>query len=237
MTYLNKFKPFNLIIGIIFISNSDCFAQLDTNLFLIKLPALATLIDSAYINSPLIQSQELIVEQKKIYTSIEKKAWLNSLFLNSNYSRGTNNAQTEGVIVPTFTKTSSDWYNAGLSFNISLATILNRKNFISISKINHEIEINNLQEGKKDLQKLILKLYTEVLMYQKILKIRNDALVVSSINYSYAEIEYQNNSITLTDFTRIHESTIKSTIFYEEAKRDYLISIGDLEEAVGIKLR
>ena len=162
---------------------------------------------------------------------------LNSLSFNSNYSRGTNNAQTEGIFIPSYTKTNSDWYNTGLSFNISLSTILSRKNFISISKINHEIEINNLQESKKVIRKLILQLYTEVLMYQKILKIRNDALVVSSINYSYAEIEYQNNSITLTDFSRIHEPTIKSTIFYEESKRDYLISIGALEEAVGIKLR
>ena len=237
MTNYIRHKITGLLLGLLLMSSAVCVAQTDTAATPIKLPPLATLIDSAYNNSPLLQSQELLVYQKKILTNIQKKSWLNSLSFNSSYSRGTNNAQTEGIVIPTYTKTSSDWYNTGLSFNISLSTILNRKNVISISKINYEIEKNNLEEGKKALRKLILNLYTDVLLNEKILKIRNDAVTISNMNFSYAEIEYKNNSITLADFTRIHEANIKSNIFYEESKRDYWVSIAVLEETAGIKLR
>ncbi len=211
-------------------------AQTETDTNSVNLPILSILIDSAYQHSPMLKSQELLVQQKKIMTSIEKKSWMNALSFNSNYSQGTNNAQTEGVVIPSYTKTSSAWYNAGLSFNISLSTLLNRKNSISISKINYEIEQNNLEEGKAILRKLLLELYTNVLLNEKKLRIRNEAVIIANLNFSYAEIEYKNNSITLAEFTKIHESTIKSNIYYEESKRDYQLSIAVLEELVGIKL-
>ncbi len=224
------------LLSILIMAYSPSFSQTDTEIDAINLPALENLLDSAYQNSPLLKSQELLVQQKKIMTSIEKKSWMNALSFNSNYSQGTNNAQTEGVVIPSYTKTSSAWYNAGLSFNISLSTLLNRKNSISISKINQEIEQNNLEEGKSILKKLLFDLYTKVILDEKKLKIRNQAAVFSNLNFSYAEIEYKNNTITLAEFTKIHESKIKSNINYEEAKRNFKLSIVALEELVGIKL-
>jgi outer membrane protein TolC len=219
------------------LSNAICIAQVDSSFSSLRLPNLSTLIDSAYNNSPLLQSQELKLSQKEILTKIEKKMWMKSLSFNSNYSRGTNNSQIDGIVIPTYTQTSSNWYNTGLSLNISLSTILNRKNVISISKINYTIEENKLEEAKRSLRKIILELYTLVLMNEKILKIRNNAVIISRMNFSYAELEYKNNSISLADYSRIHEGNIKSNILYEESKRDYLLSISILEETVGIKLR
>jgi len=214
-----------------------CVAQIDTGHIAIKLPPLNTLLDTAYKTSPLLKVQEQLLNKKKILTSIEKKSWLKAVSITGNYSRGTNNAQIDGNLIPTYTTTVTNLYGAGFSLNLSLATILNRKKVISVSKINYEMEKYLFEDKKRELRKLIVELYSAVLLSQKVLEIISDGLTISDMNYSYAEIEYKNNTMSLADFSKVHAESLRTKVYYEEAKREYLLSIVTLEETVGIKIR
>jgi len=237
LTYRNKIKIASFIVSSLLLSNFICTAQVENSINSIELPPLHLILDSALKNSPIIHSQQLLVNQNKVLTSIEKKSWSKLLSFNSNYSRGTNNTQIEGGLVQSYTNTLSNWYGVGLSLNIPLSSILNRKHNIENVKINYEIETSNLNQIRIELQKLITTLYMDINLKAKTLELRSDALIVSNIQFSYAEIKFKNSSIDITDFSKIHEINVQTKIFYEEAKRDYILSLSILEETAGIKLR
>ena len=82
--------------------------------------------------------------------NIQKKDWLNSISLRSNYLRGTNQTGIYRNLNPTFTTTASNWYGVGVNVNIPLTLIANRKDKISLQKLNHQIELNYLEELKNE---------------------------------------------------------------------------------------
>lgn len=228
-----------ITISLIVSLKSYCFE--DSNIDSIsfkKLPPLSYLIEVAYENSPLLNSQENIIEQKKLELKIEKKSWLNFISLNSNYSRGTNNAQINGTtVIQTNTSTVSNWYNTGVSLNLPLAMIANRKQNTSIRKLNQSIEEDNLEILKQKIKLLIADLYSNIELKMRILELRSDASLQANLNYKYAEIEFKNNTINIAEFSKVYEEYIKSKIQFEEAKKDYWYAIKLLEENVGKKIK
>jgi len=233
--YKNK-TSISLIV-LLLAGNLFCIAQEDTTISIIELPPLGTLLDSAYQNSPLIKSQEHYLDQKKLLTSIEKKAWLNAISINANYTRGTNNAQIDGNLIPTYTTTVTNLFGAGFSLKLSLETILNRKNYISVIKSQYAMEEARLEEIKIVLKKMIIDLYTKVQVNKKRIEILNSADIISEMSYSYAELQFKNNTIDLAVFSKVQEQNVRTKLLYEESKQQYLKSLMDLETTVGIKLR
>jgi outer membrane protein TolC len=212
-------------------------AQTESDSSLIKLPPLKNLIDSAYINSPVILSQKVVIEQRNLETDIEKKLWLKLISVNSNYSRGTNNAQVEGTLTPTFSTTVTNWYGAGASIKIPLSFIANRKKQISITKLRKSVEENKLYELKRNLKILIIDLYMDALLKGKIMSLKNEAIVMANLNYKYAEISYKNNTLEMEMYTKAFEANVNAKINFEIAKTNYIIALSLLEENVGIKLK
>jgi outer membrane protein TolC len=212
-------------------------SQIESDSSLIKLPNLKNLIDSAYINSPVILSQKVVIEQRNLETDIEKNLWLKLISVNSNYSRGTNNVQIEGALTPNFSSTVTNWYGAGASIKIPISTIVNRKKQISIAKLQKSIEENKLAELKKSLKTLIINLYMDVLLKEKIMSFKNESIVMANLNYKYAEISYKNNTLEIEMYTKAFEANINAKINFEIAKTNYIVALSLLEGNVGIKLK
>ena len=208
------------------------------SVFLTKLPPLSYLIELAYKNSPLIKSQENIIEQKELEIRIEKKTWLKYVSLNGNYSRGTNNTQTNGnTIFQNYTSSEVNWYNAGVNLNLPFSAISNRKHRTSIKRVNQLIEENNLELIRREIKLLIADQYVNVELKLKTLELRGDALLQSNLNYEYAQIEFNNNAISIADLSKVHEENVKAKINYEESKKDYWLSIKNLEVNIGQKIK
>lgn len=235
-----KVKQF-FFIGFVFL-NSLCFcfeeSFIDDTSKITQLPPLSYLIEIACNNSPLIRNQENIIEQKGLELKMEKKSWLNYISLNSNYSRGTNNAQINGsTVVPTYTTTASNWYNAGVSINLPFSALANKKHNTSLKKLNQSIEEDNLELLRKNIKLLIADLYSDIELKMKVLELRADAVLQSNLNYEYAEIEFKNNTISIAELSKVHEENVKAKIQYEESKKDYWLAIKLLEENVGQKIK
>ena len=103
-------------------------------------------------------------------TSIEKKSWTKLLYFSSNYSRGNNNTQVERAVTQYYTNSISNFYGVGLSLNIPLSSILNRKQNIETAKINYEIEHSNLENFRIELKKMIInaQIHTILMIYLSI---------------------------------------------------------------------
>ena len=71
----------------------------------------------------------------------------------------------------------------------------------------------------------------------KRIEILNSADIISEMSYSYAELQFKNNTIDLAVFSKVQEQNVRTKLLYEESKQQYLKSVMDLETTVGIKLR
>ena len=205
----------------------------------IVLPSLFELVDSAIFHSPVVKAQLIFINQKLVKKSIEKKLILRALTINSQYSRGNNNANINSQLLgsPYSSATTTDFYSGGVFLNISLYQFLARKDIISYAKMTYEIELERLEEIKRGIRLQVSQLYTDCLLKEKILKIRQDALSVSDMNYRYGEQAYSSNAIKIQEYTDIIEVYAKLKIAYEQSFTGYVQSIILLEEISGVKFR
>jgi outer membrane protein TolC len=234
---MKQIKYTRFLIGIFLLNSLFCLAQEDSSLTMLNLPPLNLLLDSAYIHSPVILSQKVVIEQRNLETDIEKNSLLKLISVNSNYSRGTINAQVEGSLTPTFSSTVTNWYGAGAAVKIPISTLVNRKKQISITKLRKSIEENKLTELKKNLKILIISLYMDVLLKEKIMYLKNESIAMANLNYKYAEISYKNNTLEIEMYTKAFDANVNAKINFEIAKTNYIIALSLLEENVGIKLK
>lgn len=236
-----KRKYYILFLVCLFIRANTCLAQKtgseETTSYIINLPPLQDLIDSAYVNSPVIRSQKLLTKQQKFVVSNERSSWLKALALTSNYNYGTNSTNVDGSIGQSISRSATNWYGAGVSLSLPLSVVLNRRRNIQIAKIDCEIEHENLKDIIRTLNKIISEIYINTQLKEKILDLRSDALQTMEINYSLALLEFKDNIMDISSFSKIHETHIAANISFERAKSEYKLSLIKLEETIGIKLR
>ncbi len=233
-----------VLLALVFV-NQVVVAQLNDSVIqknqsnLIKLPPLSDVIDSAIMTSFNLQAQDLIIEQKKEITSIEKKKILRALTFNSQYSRGNNIAYINNQLAnqPYSTRAVTDFYSGGIFLNISVFQFVARKNNINNARLQIEIEKNKRETLKRNLTLKITNLYLDCGLKAKILQLRRDALSSSNINYSYAEKSFSANTLNIQTLTDVTEVNVKMKIAFEQAFSDYIKSIIHLEEYSGIKIR
>ena len=241
-----KSFPIKIIVFVTLVFfNQVIFAQINDGIIqknksnLLTLPPLSDVIDSALVKSFDLKAQNIIIEQKKEITSIEKKKILRALTFNSQYSRGNNVALINNQLAnqPYSTRAVTDFYSGGIFLNISIFQFAARKNNINNAKLQIEIEKNNWETLKRNLKLKITNLYLECELKAKIVQLRRDALSSSNINYSYAEKSFSENTLNIQTFTDVTEVNVKMKIAFEQAFSDYIKSIINLEEYSGIKIR
>ena len=203
----------------------------------IELLPLHQLIDSAKLNSPLLHQQAFLIERRQLMIRQQKNIWLKSIKLNSSYTYGNNYSIIDGTMGEISTNIASNRYGLGVSISLPLYDIFSRKNTIKMADIDYKIEKEELIEIEMFIEQTITEMYYNIQLKGKILSIRNDALVVSNINFNYTELEFQNNTIDISVYSKVLEVKVKAQVALENAKTDYLISLMNLEVAVGINLR
>ncbi len=175
--------------------------------------------------------------QQEFLVKNERISWLKALALTSNYNYGTNSTNIDGNIAQTYSTTATNWYGAGLSLSLPLSVVINRSRNIQIAKIDYEIEKENLREIKISLNKIVSELYINTQLNERVLRLRSNSLQTMEVNYHLASLEFKDNIIDISSFSKIHEIYTTASISFEKARSDYELSIIKLEETIGIKLR
>lgn len=237
-----KTKKIFLILSFVFAITLN--AQIDSELELDKddvfneiLP-MSNLVDSAIKNSPLVNAQLIFISQKMVLVSSQKKMILRALTFNSQYSIGNNSASVNNQLLglPYNTATATNFYSGGVFLNLSMYQIFARKTNINEAKMAHMIELENLEQIKQQIRLKVAMLYTNFMMKEKILKMRQDALSVSNMQYKYAEQAFVSNAIKVQEYSDIVEVNVKLKVAYEQAYTEYLQIMIELEEVTGTKI-
>ena len=203
----------------------------------VELLPLNQLLDSAKMNSPLMHQHELLLQRKFLLIREQRNQWLKTIKLNSSYSWGNNYSIIDGSQGEISTNIASNRYGLGVSVSLPLYDLFSRKNTIKMAEIDYDIQKEEINDVEILINRTVTELYYQIELKGKILSIRNDALIVSNINFNYTELEFENNAVDISVYSRMLETKVKAKIAFQNAKTDYLISLINLEETVGIKLR
>lgn len=207
------------------------------------LPPMQELIDSAVANSPLLKyrdAQHIIAE---LNTKSVRRAWSNYLGVISDFKYGLfdnlvlNQDATGAINTNLVTTTEQTRYSAGVYLKFPLQEILDRKNKIKIAQEQEKLALYEYQSAKRELRKLVIQQYSDLLLAQKVLRIKNSFKQDVIIQKQMAEQQFKNNQISVSEMTKMNSMYSKALAEYETAKSAFNNAYLMLQEVVGIKFK
>jgi outer membrane protein TolC len=204
------------------------------------MPPLHVLIDSAIKNNSYVQFRELqlIVNHKKLRAS--RNEWTRNLGVQADVRYGTfdnfSTNQSVGQTPATFatTRTEFKWgYAAYLNFPIF--NLVNRKNQIQLAQAELDQAESMADVQKDELRQMVIRQYNELILQQRLLKIKSKLLETSRINMMMSEKEFLNGVIPISEYARISEIVSRAESDFEVVRIDFLTAYMILEEIVKVK--
>ena len=205
-----------------------------------KLQPLSALIDSAIVNDPYVRFRDLQVVVNQCKLKAEKSYWLRNLGVQSDVRYGTfNNFSTntaEGQNPDIFaTQTSQINWGIGAFIKFPILDLLNRRNQVTLAKTEIEQAESMSRFQQNEVRQLVIKQYNELVLKQKILKIKAKYLALISANNLLVEKEFQNGVADLSEYTRISGIYFSAQTEFEVARIEFITAYMLLEEIVGFK--
>lgn len=205
-----------------------------------KLPTLGTLIDSALARNPYVKFRDLQIIVNKYKLKSDQAVWLRNIGVQTDVRYGTfDNFSTntaEGQNPSLFATRSNQLnYGVGAYIKLPLFDIVNRKYQTSIASA--EVgQADYMAEFQRDeVRQLVIRQYNDVILKQRLLKIKSKYYATSKINMEMVEKEFQTGVISIGEYSRISEIVTRTESDFENARIDFVTSYMILEEIVGIK--
>lgn len=204
------------------------------------IPPLEQLIDSAIAHNPFIRFRDLqlIVNRSKIKTS--SREWTRSLGIQSDVRYGTfdnfSTNLTSGQNPVTFgtTRTEVKWGYAAY-LNIPLYNFINRRNQINMARAELDQAESMARVQRDELRQIVIQQYNDLILQQRLLRIKSKQLETSRINMMMTEKEFATGVIPVSEYARISEIATRAETDYEISRMDFLTSYMILEEIVKMK--
>lgn len=204
-----------------------------------RLPPLPVLIDSALSKSPEMKFSNLQVTVNKGHLNTIRSQWTQNIGLQANYGYGTfdylYNSTSGGQAPPTYTLSQSlSQYGVGAFLRIPLSDIFNRRNLVKTSRA----EVSQAQALSESQQKIVreqvIRQYNDLIVKQRLLRIKSRYLETSRINMQMAEKGFLNGTVTIDDYSQVSEIESRSESDFETTRMDFLTAYMILEETTGI---
>lgn len=207
------------------------------------LPPLQTLIDSAISNSPLLKYKNSAEVISALNTKSVRKEWSKYIGVISDVKYGLFDNLVLGqdddgnVNTGLVSTTQQTRYSAGIYLKLPLQELIDRKNNIKMAEEEERMAEYEYQQEKKELRKLVIQQYNDLLLYQKLLKVKNDFVQDVLLQKQMAEEQFKDNEIEISELTRLSSMHSKALSEYESAKADFNNAYMMLQEIVGMKFK
>lgn len=205
----------------------------------IIIPPLEVVIDSVLKNNAMLKFRKQGIGVKESTLESEKIYWTRNFGIQAETRYGTLNSFTaseDGVSSAAFATTATQFnYNVGVYLKFPIFDYLNRKKQVTLARLEVEQAISMEQSLKDEIRQSVIRLYHDLLLKQKILKIRSESLGNGRVNMQMAEKEFRNGVIQVTEYARISGITSNLEADFEFAKSEFLIAKSILEDMAGFK--
>ena len=208
--------------------------------FDIRFPPLADLIDSAMKHNDMIRFRDKGIAVKEASLESAKTYWWRNIGLQAdtrygtfdNFSTNIDNGQSTSLF---FTNSKQFNYGVGAYMKFPVYDLINRKNQIKLARSELEQAISLSDAQRDELEQQIIRLYNELLMKQKILKIRSRSLGNAKVNMEMTEKEFRNGIVAVTEYVRISDIVHRVETDYEIAKAEFNTAYMLMENLTGLR--
>ena len=220
--------------------HADGVAAALNEVFDIRFPPLADLIDSAMKHNDMIRFRDKGIAVKEASLESAKTYWWRNLGLQAdtrygtfdNFSTNIDNGQSTSLF---FTNSKQFNYGVGAYMKFPVYDLINRKNQIKLARSELEQAISLSEAQRDELEQQIIRLYNELLMKQKILKIRSRSLGNAKVNMEMTEKEFRNGIVAVTEYVRISDIVHRVETDYETAKAEFNTAYMLMENLTGLR--
>jgi outer membrane protein TolC len=204
------------------------------------LPPLMDLIDSAIKQNADVQYRNFEIQLRETNLKSEKIYWTRNMGLQADSRYGTfDNFSSSSTSQSTTLLTSTNRqfnYGVGVYLKMPIGDMLNRKNQIKRAQTEVE-EAKRLAASQKDqVRQAVIKLYEDVLLRQKLLRIKSIALGNAKVNGEMVEKEFRNGIIPIAEYVRISDIVSRAEAEYEIEKKEFATAKLLLENITGVLL-
>jgi outer membrane protein TolC len=242
-----KFNVYSLLlISIFLIIESSGFAQQSQAFDIPKdnielmLPPLETIIDSAIAKNPFVRYRDLqiVVNTQKLKS--DRADWTRDIGFQTDVRFGTFDNYATNVVAgqnPALASTVNTQTNYGIGgyIRIPVYDFLNRKNQIKQSKAEIEQAKSYSLVQRDELRQSVIRQYNELIIKQRILRIKTKYVETSRIHMEMIEKNFINGTITLTEYSSLSEIASRAEADFETSKMEFRTAYMILEEIVGMK--
>ncbi len=221
---------------------STCFfhgnAQpLATSMAEMVIPPLFDVIDSALKHNALVRFREMDIRAKEYKLKSERTYWTRNLGLQADTRYGTfdNYAYNNTGLSTSMLLTNSRQFNYGMGVYVKfpLADLFDRKNQINRASYELEQAHSMADAQQEELRQEVIRLYHDLLLKQKMLRIRSKALGSARVNQDMIENEFRNGLIPVVEYVRVSDIVSNVEADYEKAKSEFISSRMILEDLAG----
>jgi len=208
--------------------------------FNIILPPLNVLIDSAIAHNSQVRFRDLDILIKSCKLKSDQNNWTRDFGVQTdirygtfdNFSTNTAEGQSPSIIA---TRNNQLNYGFGAYIKLPFYDFINRKNQVKLAKTEVEQAESMAASQRDELRLLVIRQYNDLVLKQRLLKIKSKYLETSRIDLEMIEKEYRNGVISISEYSRISGITSSSETDFETAKTDFITTYMILEEIVGFK--
>jgi len=203
-----------------------------------NIPALKVIIDSVLKRNGMVRFRKQHVEVQASKLKSESIYWTRNLGIQADTRYGTfdntsltANGGSTGTVLNTNTKQLN--YGVGLYLKFPVFDLLNRKNQITLAKMELEESKSMVQFQEDEIRQTTIKLYQELVLKQRLLQIKSESLGNGKVNFQMVEKEFKNGLVTISEYVRITSIYSSMESDYELAKSEYLAARQILEDMAG----
>lgn len=203
------------------------------------LPPLETIIDSAIARNPYVKYRDLQIVVNEHKLKANRSEWTRDIGIQTDVRYGTFDNFATNVVegqnpALTSTRNTQANYGVGAYIRIPFYDFINRKNQINLSKaeVGQAQSYSSIQ--RNELRQQVIKQYNELIIKQRILKIKSRYATTAKINMEMAEKQFLNGVISIAEYSSISEIVSRSESDFESSKMDFRTAYMILVEIVGM---
>jgi outer membrane protein TolC len=177
------------------------------------------------------------IQVKETTLASERINWTKNFGVQGDTRYGNlNNFSTNGdglVSSSILTETKQFNYNIGVYLKISLFDVLNRKHQVGLARLEVDEAKSMAQFQEDEIRQNVIRLYQEIILKQRVLKIKSKNLGDGKVNMQMVEKEFRNGIVPVAEYVRITSITTNLEVDYEMARSEFITAKNILEDMAG----
>jgi outer membrane protein TolC len=203
----------------------------------IPLPSLKVIIDSVLSRNAMLKFRNQHIGVKESTLASERIYWTRNFGLQADTKYGnlnnfSTNSDAQGN-TSVLTTTSQFNYSAGVYVKFPIFDFLNRKHQVGLARLELDEAKSMAQFQEDEIRQIVIRMYQDLVLKQKILKIKSTILGDGKVNINMVEKEFRNGVVPISEFVRITGMTSAMEVDYESAKSEFITTKLQLEDMAG----